>query len=127
MSQMEGGAKLQLSVIRPGFVAQAEGLDPGRPLSAGELAAVRGAFDDFGVLVFRDCGQLEDAQLEAFGRQFGPLFNTASGFKQHGARSIVRITNLDPEGRLLPEDHSVRAANRANAFWHVDNSFSEPP
>ena len=122
---MEGA--LQLNAIRPGFVAEAEGLDPARPLSAGAVEAVRAAFADYGVLVFRGCRQMEDAQLEAFGRQFGPLFNTASGFKQHGARSIVRITNLDSEGRLLPEDHSFRASNAANAFWHVDNSFSEPP
>ena len=41
--------------------------------------------------------------------------------------SVIRLGNLDDNNHIHTENDHYRAMNLANAFWHVDNSFSEPP
>lgn len=108
----------------PFFVARVTGLDLRHLLDEEARQALMAALDRYGVLLFS--GQaLDDGQMAAFGRQFGPLYNASAGFGVD--RQIIRIGNLDEHGNLLPENDRIRQANKANDFWHVDNSFSEPP
>ena len=107
------------------FAGEVRGLDLSSPLSAETVEAIREAVDRYGVLVFRGQEALDDDSLAALGSHFGPLFNTNQGFGTN--RTVIRLTNLDENGNILPADDRFRAANIANAFWHVDNSFSEPP
>lgn len=118
-------AGLRVTALRPGFVLELAGSAVDARHAADGVAAIRAALDRFGVLVFRDCLDMDDAALEAFSRAFGPLFSTAQGFG--GDRAVLRLGNLDADGAILPPDDRFRAVNRANALWHVDNSFSEPP
>ena len=115
---------MKIEQIHPCFVARVSGLDLRQPLDATTRTALVDALDRHGVLLFT--GQhLDDTQLAAFGRCFGPLYTAKAGFGVD--REIIRLSNLDEEGQLLPEGHRTRKANEANDFWHVDNSFSEPP
>jgi alpha-ketoglutarate-dependent 2,4-dichlorophenoxyacetate dioxygenase len=115
---------MQIEQIHPLFVGRVTGVDLRQRLDEGIHHALVSALDRYGALLFS--GQdLDDGQMAAFGQQFGPLFNASAGFGVD--RQIIRIGNLDEQGCLLPENDRIRQANKANDFWHVDNSFSEPP
>ena len=106
------------------FVGEVSGIDLARPLDPRALATIIDAIDRFGVLVFR-AQAIDDDALEAFGRQLGPLFNAGTEFGMDF--SVIRLGNLDDNNHIHTENDHYRAMNLANAFWHVDNSFSEPP
>lgn len=87
--------------------------------------AVRAAFEQHSVLVFRDQEVSDDIQA-TFSRAFGPLERTKVGTLGEGT-FYVRLTNLDPEGRIVADsDRQVQVA-RANALWHTDSSFKTRP
>jgi alpha-ketoglutarate-dependent 2,4-dichlorophenoxyacetate dioxygenase len=67
---MEENMNLRVETIRPGFVAEIDGIDISRPMTADVMAALWEASDAHAVLVFR--GQtLTDAEHIAFTENFG--------------------------------------------------------
>ena len=122
---MQAAALPSVRSLHESFVGEIRGFDLAAPLNAQQIAAIRAAVARFGVIVFREQAAMDEAALCALGGHFGPLFNTSQGFGTN--RTVIRITNLDEAGNILPADDKFRAANIANALWHVDNSFSEPP
>lgn len=107
----------QSFVVRPlSGVLGAEicGLDLSRPLDAGTIGAVRAAFVDQHVLVFRD-QQLTPEQQVAFGRCFGEL----------DTHPFVEMNPDHPE--VL--DVITEPDDRANfgGGWHTDVTFLDEP
>jgi len=37
------------------------------------------------------------------------------------------LTNIDPDGSLVPPDHKEALRARANQLWHTDSCFKDPP
>ena len=88
-------------------------------------AAVRAAFEDHSVLVFRDQEISGEGQL-AFSRRFGPPEITKVGSLGTGTHFVI-LTTIGPDGKVVPEDHRYAMRNKANQLWHTDSSFKAVP
>jgi alpha-ketoglutarate-dependent 2,4-dichlorophenoxyacetate dioxygenase len=87
--------------------------------------AVREAFEEHSLLLFRDQEIADDVQA-AFSRAFGPLERVKIGSEGVGT-FYNRLHNLAPDGSLVPETHRQALTARANQLWHTDSSFKATP
>jgi alpha-ketoglutarate-dependent 2,4-dichlorophenoxyacetate dioxygenase len=88
-------------------------------------SAVRAAFEEHSVLVFRDQEADDDAQL-AFSRCFGPPEVTKVGSQGTGTHFVI-LSTIGKNGKVVPADHRLALRNRANQLWHTDSSFKRTP
>jgi len=117
--------KISAQRIRPSFVAEVPALDLTKDLSDEEIAAIKDLIHAHGVLIVRGQNNLSDEALLRFAHRFGGLFLVRPPGQEK--KAIIRISNLDENGAIQPADHKYRALNAANALWHIDNTYSEPP
>ena len=117
---------MELSPLGPGFAAELRGIDLIDAVSSDSAyCAVREAFEEHTVIVFRE-QKVSDGLQIGFSRAFGPLERTRVGLPDAGLL-FVRITNIGPEGTLVPDSHHQGLHNRANQLWHTDSSFKTTP
>jgi len=116
---------MELVPLGPGFGVEVRGvslLDVATDAEA--YKAVRSAFEDHSLLVFRDQDIADDVQA-AYSRAFGPLELTkVSSLGQNSFYS--RLTNVI-KGKVVPPDHRQVLVAKANALWHTDSSFKQTP
>ena len=116
---------MELVPLGPGFGVEVRGvgiLDVATDAAA--YKAVRGAFEEHSLLVFRDQPIADDVQA-AYSRAFGPLELTkVSSLGQNTFYS--RLTN-NMKGKIVPPDDRQILVARANALWHTDSSFKQTP
>jgi alpha-ketoglutarate-dependent 2,4-dichlorophenoxyacetate dioxygenase len=122
---------VSLRQLHPLFTAEITGIDLRGKLDPATVAELVAALDRYAVLVFPRQEIGDDQQL-AFGRLFGTLETATFSVlrdRDHRRRhhEINYVSNLDPEGRLLPEDNRVRMYQLANRLWHTDSSFKKIP
>jgi len=112
--------------VGPGFAAELRGvtLDEVAADDAA-YAAVRAAFEEHSVLVFRGQEVSDEGQL-AFSRRFGPPEVTKVGSLGTGSH-FVTLTTIGPDGMVVPPDHRYALRNKANQLWHTDSSFKSNP
>jgi alpha-ketoglutarate-dependent 2,4-dichlorophenoxyacetate dioxygenase len=117
---------MQTVSLGPGFAAELRGITLAEiAASDATYAAVRAAFEEHSVLVFR--GQdVSDAGQLAFSRRFGPPEVTKVGSIGTGTH-FVTLTTIGPDGKVLPPDHRYHLRNKANQLWHTDSSFKSVP
>jgi len=117
---------MELVPLGPGFGVEVKGvsmLDVATDADA--YKAVRAAFEEHSLLVFRDQDIADDVQV-AYSRAFGPLELTkVSSLGQNTFYS--RLTNRDAKGNIVPPDHRQILVAKANALWHTDSSFKKIP
>ena len=103
------------------FAAEIVGIDLSQPLSDEEFAAVREAWFDAGVAVFRD-QHLTPAEQVAFSRRFGePIVHVMSQFLLPGHPEILLLSNKrHPDGTPVGFEDAGR-------YWHSDISYDECP
>jgi alpha-ketoglutarate-dependent 2,4-dichlorophenoxyacetate dioxygenase len=112
--------------LGPGFAAELRGVTLAN-VAADDVvyAAVRAAFEDHSVLVFRGQDVTDDGQL-AFSRRFGPPEVTKVGSLGTGTHFVI-LTTIGPDGKVVPPDHRYAMRNKANQLWHTDSSFKSVP
>lgn len=101
--------------LTPHVGAEIGGIDLSRPVADAEIAAIRAALLEAGVIFFRD-QRLDHASHKAFGRRFGPL--------------AVHPNTPGPPGHpeLLPIHADATSKRIAGESWHSDVSCeAEPP
>ena len=112
------------------FGGQVHELDLREPISDAQRDAIDAAMDRFAVLVFRD-QRLDDEQLFAFARRFGPIEDAASGTHQDRRRlanpQINDISNLTADGQIMAADDRHRMSSLGNLLWHSDSSYKAVP
>ncbi len=117
-----------MDVVRlgPGFAAQIRGVTLA-DVTNDDAAynAVRAAFEQHSVLVFRDQDVSDESQL-AFSRRFGPPEVTKVGSLGTGTHFVI-LTTIDKDGKVVPPDHRYAMRNKANQLWHTDSSFKSTP
>ena len=92
----------------------------------GTIAALRDAFNEHSILVFRDQDISDDAQI-AFSERFGPLEQMLIG-SQGAGTPIAILSNVDPAtDRIIPPDDKRMVRNICNEMWHTDSPFLEEP
>ena len=117
---------MELVPLGPGFGVEVRGLGILDVATDGEAyRAVRAAFEEHSLLLFRDQAAVDDVQV-AYSRAFGPLELTKVA--SLGAGSFYsRLTNVDAGGRILPPTDRQVLVAQANALWHTDSSFKQTP
>ncbi len=112
--------------LGPGFAAELRGVTLAEVAADDAVyAAVRAAFEEHSVLVFRGQEVTDESQL-AFSRRFGPPEVTKVGSMGTGTHFIT-LTTIGPDGKVVPSDHRYALRNRANQLWHTDSSFKDVP
>jgi alpha-ketoglutarate-dependent 2,4-dichlorophenoxyacetate dioxygenase len=112
--------------VGPGFAAELRGVtlaDVANDDAA--YAAVRAAFEEHSVLVFRGQEVTDDLQL-AFSKRFGPPEVTKVGSLGTGSHFVI-LSTIGPDGKVVPPDHRYALRNKANQLWHTDSSFKRTP
>ena len=117
---------MELVPLGPGFGVEVRGLGILDVATDAEAyKAVRGAFEEHSLLIFRDQPIADDVQV-AYSRAFGPLELTKVA--SLGANSFYsRLTNVGPAGEILPPTDRQVLVAKANALWHTDSSFKKTP
>ena len=112
--------------LGPGFAVELRGVTMAEIASDGAAySAVRGAFEEHSVLVFRDQKVDDESQL-AFSRRFGPPEVTKVGSQGTGTHFVI-LSTIGEDGKVVPADHRLALRNRANQLWHTDSSFKKVP
>jgi alpha-ketoglutarate-dependent 2,4-dichlorophenoxyacetate dioxygenase len=117
-----------MDIVRlgPGFAAQVRGVTLADVANDDAVyEAVRAAFEQHSVLVFRNQDVSDDSQL-AFSRRFGPPEVTKVGSLGTGTHFVI-LTTIDKDGKVVPPDHRYAMRNKANQLWHTDSSFKSTP
>jgi alpha-ketoglutarate-dependent 2,4-dichlorophenoxyacetate dioxygenase len=117
---------MELVPLHPDFGVEVRGVDL-IDVAASDKAyqAVRSAFEEHSLLLFRDQEIADDVQA-VFSRAFGPLERVKIGSEGFGT-FYNRLNNLAPDGSLVPETHRQAVTARANQLWHTDSSFKQTP
>src|SRR4051812_11421026 len=112
--------------LGPGFAAELRGVTlKDVAADAAAYAAVRAAFEEHSVLVFRGQEVTDEIQL-AFSRRFGPPEVTKVGSQGTGSDFVV-LSTIGPDGKVVPADHRLSLRAKANQLWHTDSSFKQVP
>jgi alpha-ketoglutarate-dependent 2,4-dichlorophenoxyacetate dioxygenase len=117
---------MEIVPLGPGFAAELRGVtlaDVANDDAA--YNAVRAAFEEHSVLVFRGQEVSGEGQL-AFSERFGPAEVTKVGSLGTGTHFVI-LTTIGPDGKVVPEDHRFAMRNKANQLWHTDSSFKSAP
>jgi alpha-ketoglutarate-dependent 2,4-dichlorophenoxyacetate dioxygenase len=119
-------AEVRVTPLTPVFAARIDGVDIARPLDDATFAAIRAAFEEHSVLVFKRQTLDDDSQV-AFSRRFGGLEVTRSMNPAAGT-PFARQSNLDIKtGEFIPADDRRMVYQQANMLWHSDSSFKPVP
>src|SRR5436305_7743410 len=112
--------------LGPGFAAELRGVTLTDVVSEdAAYAAVRAAFEEHSVLVFRGQDVTDEIQL-AFSRRFGPPEVTKVGSQGTGSHFVI-LSPIGPDGKVVPADHRLSLRAKANQLWHTDSSFKRVP
>ncbi|MFJ9627850.1 TauD/TfdA dioxygenase family protein [Streptomyces sp. NPDC101175] len=98
---------IEIQKVTARIGARVTGVDIGKPLDAGQVAAIREALNVHKALVFDDV-HLDDAGQEAFARHFGDL-----------TTAHPTVPAVDGAPNVLPVDSERGRANH----WHTDVTF----
>jgi alpha-ketoglutarate-dependent 2,4-dichlorophenoxyacetate dioxygenase len=116
--------------VTENFAAEVGDVDLSQPLSAGDLAAIRAAFDRYAVLVFP--GQkLSTGQHLDFARHFGPLETTIATHRTDARLRVVPeiadVSNLNEDNEVWDKNSRMRMFQLGNRLWHSDSTFKYVP
>jgi len=117
---------MEIVPLGPGFAAELRGVQIADVAAARALyRAVRAAFEEHSVLVFRGQRYTDEDQV-AFSACFGPLELTKVASLGEGTHYSI-LTNVAPDGSLVPPGHRETLTARANQLWHTDSTFKAIP
>lgn len=117
---------MQIEPLGPGFGAELRGVSLADVANDDAVyTAVRAAFEEHSVLVFRGQDVTDDLQI-AFSRKFGPLEITKVGSMGTGTHVVI-LTTIGPDGEVVAPDSRQALRNKANQLWHTDSTFKRTP
>ena len=118
---------VRIEPLSPAIGAEVLGVDPRRPLDAGAVAEVEAAFEDHGVLLFRDA-PMSAAELTAFSRHFGALQpHVQRAYRHPEAPEVVVMTNQHADGSFDETGARRGAIEDVRHGWHSDLSYDPKP
>jgi alpha-ketoglutarate-dependent 2,4-dichlorophenoxyacetate dioxygenase len=116
--------------LHPTFAAEASALDLREARDRKTLERIRAGMDEHAVLVFRNQSLTIQEQLDFVQRLDGKL-HTKTGIaalvkNRLGDVPVADISNVGPDGKILPASDRRRQYSLANRLWHTDGSFQDP-
>src|SRR5262249_14211349 len=116
------GAKIDIRRGAAPVGAEIVGVDLAQDLDETTFQAIRNAYYEHSIIVFRD-QHLTPAQQVAFSRRFGELeIHVLKQYLLPGYPEILVISNILEDGRPI----GLADAGRV-AVWHTDTSYREAP
>ena len=126
---MQDTIDIQVTSLSPACGAEISGIDLSKPLSELEVQAVKEAWDEHLVLVFRGQKLSQDDQLR-FASYFGdlgtrkkapePLRSRAEGIQQDHEK-VLLVTNIKVDGK------PIGAFGEGEFWFHIDGGYTERP
>lgn len=118
---------METKLLGPGFAAEVRGIGLADVTKSDDAyRAVRAAFEEYSVLLFRGQRITDELQV-AYSERFGPLEVAKAASLGEGTPFSI-LTNVDrATGKLVPPDHKEALRARANQLWHTDSCFKDPP
>lgn len=117
---------LEVRPLGPGFAAEILGVGLADVAGRDDACrAVRAAFEEHSVLLFRGQPVTDELQI-AYSKRFGPLELAKVATLAEGTPFSI-LTNIAPDGSLVPPDHKEALRAAANQLWHTDSIFKDPP
>jgi taurine dioxygenase len=112
---------IEIIPTRAALGAEIRGVDLAQPLDEATFAAIERAFDEYGVIFFRD-QRVRPRQQVAFTRRFGEIeFNIfGERWSVPDAPEIVVVSNITEDGRPI-------GVRRAGENWHSDMCYTARP
>ena len=111
---MEDQSTFSLRPLSPSLGAEVAGLDLGSPLTEPDMAALKAAFAEHGVLFFRD-QVLSPEQQIAFAESWGNVVINRFFTPVEGHPQVAEV-------RKEPDQ-----TNNVGGGWHTDHSYDEEP
>lgn len=116
---------MQLTPLHERFGVEVRDVDLRTVQAAGQYPAIRAAFEEHSLLLFR--GQsLDDAAHLALGALFGPIEDRSQG-RNGSAPRMDNVTNRLESGALSAPDADHTLNLKANQLWHTDSTFLPVP
>ena len=117
---------MELRLLGPGFAAEVRGVGLADVAERDDAyRAVRAAFEEYSVLLFRGQPITDELQV-AYSKRFGPLEVAKAAARGEGTPFSI-LTNIEPDGSLVPPGHKEALRALANQLWHTDSCFKDPP
>ena len=118
---------IKLKKLHPLIGAEVIGVDLSYPLTKDSIENIRKAWNDYGVLLFRNQSITDEEQV-SFSRYFGEL----ELFPQSQNRSIknpeiFRVSNVGEDNQIRPVDTPEARYSTLIWIWHTDSSYREIP
>src|SRR2546423_14034080 len=115
---------MEILPLGPGFAAELRGITlRDATVDDAGYAAVRAAFEDHSVLVFRGQDVTDEGQL-AFSRRFGTPEITKVGSASAGTFFAV-LTTIGEDGKVVPADHRLSMRTRPTGFGTLTRLSSQ--
>ncbi len=116
---------LSITPLTANFGAEIAGTDV-NALTDEAFAGIRRAFEENGIVLFRDA-PMDDDQQVVFSERFGPLETTVSVNPAVGT-PFARQSNIDmATGEALDPDDQRIFYQKGNMHWHADSTFKKTP
>jgi alpha-ketoglutarate-dependent 2,4-dichlorophenoxyacetate dioxygenase len=116
--------------VTEGFAAEIGDVDLSRALELDEIAAIKQAFWDYGVLIF-PAQDLTEQQHVDFARHIGSIETSIAALNSDAPQRIrtdlADVSNLNPRNEIWGEKSRRRALGVGNRLWHTDSSFKFLP
>jgi taurine dioxygenase len=116
---------LTIRPLAPGFGAEIVGLDLSRPIDAATEAAIRAAWIEHGILLFRGAEQDDAAQMR-LSAVFGEMEPAATADMNDPDNRFMMTLAYDPDDKAprFQQHYNVGGIDRAGWLgWHWDQSF----
>jgi taurine dioxygenase len=112
---------IEIIPTRAALGAEISGIDLAQPLDDETFAMIERAYNDHGIIFFRD-QHITPAQQVAFIRRFGEIeFNVfGERWSVPGSPEIVVVSNVTEDGRAI-------GVRRAGENWHSDMCYAARP
>jgi len=116
---------MNVKQLHPLFAAEISGLDTSAPITPETVQAVEDAMAKYAVCVISKASLSDEDQIR-FSRAFGPLELPPGGGKRI-APELYDISNLDPNGEIVPFDPNAKAQAVDFERFHTDSPFNSQP
>lgn len=111
---------LEIVANREPVGAEVRGLDLRQPVGDGDVAALRQALDEYGLVCLREQA-IGPAEYVAFGRRLGtPERHVFDQFLLKDHPEIVVLSNVVENGKAV-------GVGDAGLYWHTDGAFNRQP
>ncbi|MCY3838229.1 MAG: TauD/TfdA family dioxygenase [Gammaproteobacteria bacterium] len=120
-----GRANMQIAPLPNDFAAEVTGFDASR-IDGATFDALYAAWLRYPILRVRE-QRLDDAQLQAFSKRFGPLEYAPMGRITDAERNKLANPFVTTISNIVENGRPIGGLGNAEAAWHTDMSYIEDP